>query len=76
MGNFQKGLEVVECSVAGMNRAVVGDVVSVIAQGRREKRHQPDGSNAKVGQVINLLRQPAKVSNTVAIASKNVRTCT
>ena len=46
VGSFQKCFEVVQRAVTGMNRSVIGDVVSIVPQGRREKRHQPDGSDA------------------------------
>ena len=60
--------EVVERAVVGMDRTVVGDVVAVVAQRRREERHQPDGVDAQVLQIIELLRQPAKIADAVAIA--------
>ena len=68
MRDGKKLLEIVQRPVAGMNGRVIGDVVTVIAQGRREKRHQPNRIDAKFLQVIQPLCQTGEIANTVAIA--------
>ena len=45
---LKKCLEVIQRAVCGIHGTIVGNVVAVIAQGRREKRHQPDGIDAKI----------------------------
>ena len=64
----QKSLEVVQRAVARMNGGVIRDVVAVIAQRRRIKRQQPDGVGAQLLKIIEALRQPDKITDTVAIA--------
>ena len=64
----QETLEIVQGAVAGMDRGVVGDVVAVVAQRRREKGHQPDGVDAQILQIIQLLREAAEVADAVAVA--------
>ena len=68
MGRLEKYLEIIESAVAGVNRTIVGDIVSVIAQRGREEWHQPQGCDAKVLQVIQFLGEPAKISDAVRIA--------
>src|SRR5690349_6188145 len=68
VGRIEKSLEVVEGSVGGIDGTVIGDVVSVIAQGRREKRHEPDGIDPEVLQVVEPLRQSAEIAVSVARA--------
>jgi hypothetical protein len=51
-----------------MDGTVIGDVVTVVAQGRRKKRHQPDGIYAQFLHVIELLGETLKVADAIAIA--------
>ncbi len=51
-----------------MDRAVVGDVVTVIAKGRRKERHQPDRVNTEILQVIQFLGETSEVPNPIPIA--------
>ena len=60
--------EVVERAVGRVDVGVVGDVVAVVAQRRRIERQQPEGGDAQVLQVVELLRQPAEVADAVAVA--------
>ena len=53
----QKRLEVGQRAVARMHVPVVGDVVAVVFQRRREERQQPETRDAEILQVIELLRQ-------------------
>ena len=69
-----EGLEVVGRAVVGLDRSVVGDVVAVIA-GRLGDRHQPEAGDAEivvgrrvaVVEVVEALREPAQVADTVAV---------
>ena len=51
-----------------MDIAVVGNVIAIVAQGRRIEGQQPEGGDAQILQIIELLGQPAKVANAIAIA--------
>src|SRR5579859_4193777 len=51
-----------------MNRVVVGDVIAIIPQRRREKGHQPYGIDAQLLKVIKLLRQALEVTDPVPVA--------
>ena len=73
MGSLEKGFEIVERAVAGMDGGVVGDVVAVVAQRRREKRHEPDGIDPQLLQIVELLREAPEIAN--AIAHWCHRTC-
>src|SRR5580700_44141 len=53
-----------------MNRFVIGDVVTVIPQGRGEKRHQPDCVYPKVLHIIQLLGETLKIADTVGVTVK------
>ncbi len=48
--------------------AVVGDVVAVVAAGRRIERQEPQRGDAEVAQVIELLGQAGEVADAVAVA--------
>ena len=51
-----------------MNIGVIGDVIAVIAQGRREKRKKPEAGNAQVLQIIQFLRQAFEIADAVVVA--------
>ena len=51
-----------------MNVGVVGDVVAVVAQRRGTEGQQPDGGDAQVLQVVELLRQAAEIADAVGHA--------
>jgi hypothetical protein len=46
----------------------VGDVVAVVAVGRRVERHEPDAGDTQADQVVDLLDQAAEVAAPVAVA--------
>ena len=50
-----------------MHIFVVGDVVTVVAQGRWEKRQQPETGDAQFLEIIQFLDQALKVANAIAI---------
>ena len=62
----EKHLEILQCSVAGMDPRVVGDVVAVVAHRRRIEGQQPKRGDAEVLQVVKFLRQTAKIPHAVA----------
>jgi hypothetical protein len=65
LGFVDEALEVLHRAEVGMDRTIVGDVVAVVAAGRRIERHQPDGGDAEILQVIQLLGQADKVADAV-----------
>ncbi len=50
-----------------MDRKIIRDIVAVVAQRRRKKRHQPDGIDAQLLKIVELLRQAPKVANAVRV---------
>ena len=56
----QKILEIAQRAVGGVDVRVIGDVVAVVAPRRRTERQHPDGGDAEILQVIELLVRPAK----------------
>ena len=60
--------EVLHRAEVGIDRAVVGDVVTVVAAGRRIERQQPDGGDAELLQIIELLGQAREVADAVIVA--------
>src|SRR5215469_4232013 len=67
VGRVKKAPEIVERAVQGIYRAVVGDVIAIVSQWRRKKRHQPYRIDAQLVQVVELLRETAEI--TVAVAT-------
>ena len=53
---LDEALDVRQRAVVGMDVAVVGDVVAVVAPRRRIERQQPDRGDAEFGDVVELLR--------------------
>ncbi len=68
MGLVEQTLEVVEGAVDGVDAGIVGDVVAVVAQRRRVERQQPEGRDAQVLQVIELLDNAGEIADAVAVA--------
>ena len=61
-------LEVLERAVAGVHAPVVGDVVAVVFERRREERQDPQAGDAEPLQVIELLGDPREVADAVVVA--------
>ena len=59
--------EVAHRAVGWVDRAVVGNVVTVVAQRRGIERHQPDRIDAERGDVIEPLHQPTEVAHSVIV---------
>src|SRR5579871_4962148 len=68
VGGRQEALEIVQRSVDWVNGSVVGDVVTVVAQGRREEGHQPYRVDSQIPQVVELLGQSLEVANAISVA--------
>ena len=54
-------------AVVGVDAPVVGDVVAVVATGRRVERQDPDRGDAQVDEVIQLLDEPPEVADAVPV---------
>ncbi len=67
MGRLQETFEIFKIAVAGMDRGVIGNVVAVVAQRRRKKRHEPDGIDAQLLKVVELLRQTAEIADSIRV---------
>src|SRR4029077_17714198 len=67
VSGLQEELEVIKVSVIGMDGSVVGDVVAIVPQRRGKEWHEPEGVYAEFLKVIELLRQAAKIADTVAV---------
>src|SRR5205823_11839287 len=65
---YKTTLESDQSAKRRIHRPVGGNVVTVIAQERREKRHHPNRRNAEFLKVIELLRQATEVTISVAAA--------
>src|SRR5437870_1258733 len=51
-----------------MDRSIVGNIVAIVAQGRRKERHQPESVHSQILQVIEFLGQTAKIADAVAVS--------
>ena len=72
----QERLEIVQRAVDRVDGVIIGDVVAVVLERRGIKRQQPEGRDAEVLEVIQLLRQPAKIADAVGVAVVEARTGT
>ena len=59
--------EVAQRPVARIDVVVVCDIVSVIAAGRRLKRHQPDGCDSHALEIIQTPHEAFEVADPVAV---------
>ena len=59
--------EVAARAVLRMDVVVVGNVVAVVLERRRIERHQPDGVDAEVFDVVELRGEPAEVADAVVV---------
>src|SRR5690606_29078403 len=60
--------EVPQRSIARVHRIIVDDVIAIVAVGGGIERHQPDTGDAEPGEIVDILRQPAEIPDTIAIA--------
>jgi hypothetical protein len=68
MGSVDERLEVVERAVAGVDRAVVGDVVPVVLQRGGKERQEPDARDPQALQIVQLLGEAVEVADAVVRA--------
>jgi hypothetical protein len=68
LGFLHEAPKILHGAEVGIDLAVIGDVVAVVAAGRRIERQQPQSGDAQLLQVIKPLGQPGKVANTVIVA--------
>ena len=64
----QEAAKILQCSVAGMDGIVIGDVVTVVAQRRREEGHEPYRADPQFLEVVELLFEPLKIADSVPVA--------
>jgi trehalose synthase len=67
MGLVEELLEVVEGAVLGVDRGVVGDVVAVVAEGRRKEREKPEAGDAEFLEVVELGDEALEVADAVGV---------
>ena len=60
-------LEIVQRAVARVDVAIVGNVVPVVAQRRREEGQQPQAGDAEILQIIQLLGEAGEVADPVIV---------
>ncbi len=75
MRRIEKRLEVGQGSIGRIDVDVVGDVVAVVAQRRREERQKPDAGDAELLQIVQLREQPGKSPMPSPFESAKARTC-
>jgi len=66
VGLVDEVFKVVERAVIGMDRIVVGYIIFMVAR-RTANGHEPDGSDAKLLQVVQFCSHPIDVANAIAI---------
>ena len=67
-GFLDEALEILHRPEIGIDVAIVGDVVAVIAAGRGIERQQPQRGDAKILQVAELFGQPCEIADAVIVA--------
>src|SRR5260370_40707229 len=67
-GLLHEAAKVLHGPEIGVDVAVVGDVVTVVAAGRGIERQQPKRGDAEILQVVELFRQSDEVADAVAVA--------
>ena len=65
---FEEDLEVLERAAVGMDALVVGDVVAVVAQRRREEGEEPERRHAEALEIVEPLGETAEVAHAVPVA--------
>ena len=67
MSLLEEGLEIRERAEGSVDRGVVGDVVSIIAERRGIERQDPEDVDPQVLQVVELAGQPLEVADAIAV---------
>ena len=68
LGLLHEAAEILHGAEVGIDVAVVGDVVAVVAAGRGKERQQPKRGDAEILQIVELLGQPDEIADAVAVA--------
>src|SRR5689334_4407291 len=67
---LQKLFKIGKRSIIRMDIAVFGYIKAIIFQGRRKEWQQPDGVDSQIIEVVELLNQPLKIANAIAVPIK------
>ena len=65
VGGLHEVPEILHRPVGGIDVAVIGDVVAVVAQGRGIERHDPERRDAEIADVIEFLGQALEIADPV-----------
>src|SRR4051794_15267344 len=65
---LEKGLEILEGSVNGVDGVIVCNVITIVLERRRIKWQQPNRGNSKLLQIIELFGEPAEIADAIRIA--------
>jgi len=68
LGFLNEALEILHGPEIGIDRAVIGDVVAVVAAGRGVKRQQPERGDAELLQIAQFFGQPREIADAVSVA--------
>jgi hypothetical protein len=68
LGFLDEALEILHRPEIGIDRAVIRDVVAVVAAGRGIERQQPQRGDAKLLQIAELLGQAREIADAVIVA--------
>ncbi len=68
LGFDDEATEILHRAEIGIDVAIIGDVVAVIASGRRIERQQPQGGDAEFLQIAEFFGQPREITNAVIVA--------
>ena len=68
LGFGDEAAEILHRAEIGIDRAVVGDVVAVVAAGRGIERQQPQRGDAEILQIVELLGQAGEIADAVIVA--------
>ena len=67
MRRAQENFEIAQRAIHRMHVAVIGDVITVVLERRGIKWQQPDRGDAEILDVIQLFRQPAKITRAISV---------
>jgi len=59
--------EIAQRAVARIHPVIVRDIISIVAAGRRLKRHQPDRRNPEPVQIVQTAHEPLEIADSVPI---------
>ena len=67
MSSVEERFEVAQCSIGRVDVGVIGDVVSIVAQWRREEWQKPDAGDSQVLQIVETRQQARKIADAIVI---------